>query len=65
MATRGPALIFIASDGSKVPVDTEAVTDPRERDLYRALAARAARLADKADEADADPTPEPRTGHYL
>jgi hypothetical protein len=46
---RGPALLYATSDGQTVPVDTEAVTDPRERALYRALAGRADQLADNAD----------------
>lgn len=62
---RGPALLYITSDGNTVPIDTQAVTDPRERDLYRALTARAERLADKADQTDAGPAPDPLTGHYL
>lgn len=59
---RGPALIYITSTGDTVPVDTQAVPDPRERVLYRALADRATRLADTAD---TEPAPDPRTGHYL
>lgn len=48
---RGPALLYITTDGTTVPVDTEAVTDPRERALYRGLTARADELADTADAA--------------
>jgi hypothetical protein len=59
---RGPALLYITTDGVQVPVDTEAVPDARERALYRAMAQRANTLADKAD---ATPEPDPRTGHYL
>ncbi|MEC3995050.1 hypothetical protein VSR01_16515 [Actinacidiphila sp. DG2A-62] len=62
---RGPALIYVTSAGRRIPVDTEAVTDERERDLYRALAARAERLADAADKDATGPAPDPRTGHYL
>lgn len=60
----GPALIYVTSAGEKVPVDTEPIADARERDLFRALTARAGRLADKAD-TDDNPAPEPRTGNYL
>jgi hypothetical protein len=56
----GPALVFVGPwrpDGSRVvtPVDREAVADPRDRSLYRALTAHADNLADKADTADALP----------
>lgn len=59
---RGPALLYITTDGTTVPVDREPVTDPRERDLYRAMAARANQIADNADDT---PGLDPRTGHYL
>jgi hypothetical protein len=49
---KGPALIYITSVGDHVDVDTEAVADPRERALYRALSGRARQLADAADEAE-------------
>jgi hypothetical protein len=49
---RGPALLYITTDGQQVPVDREAVADPRERALYRALAGRAVVLADDADQAE-------------
>lgn len=42
-------------------MDREAVTDPRERALFRAMAERATTLADAA-ETRSDP---PRTGNYL
>lgn len=48
---RGPALLYITSDGTTIPVDRQAVTDPRERDLFRAMAARATNLAADADQA--------------
>lgn len=60
---RGPALIYITSDGTQVDVDRQAVDDPRERALYRALSGRAADLANKADAAER-PAP-PGTGHYM
>lgn len=59
---RGPALLYITTDGTTIPVATEAVPDPRERVLCRALLGRAATLADQADAADR-PAP-PGTGHY-
>lgn len=46
---RGPALLYLTSDGEEVPVDREAVTDPRERAIYRALSDRATDLADAAE----------------
>lgn len=58
---RGPALLYITSDGEQVPVDRKAVADPRERALYRALAGRAATLADEAD----TERPEPPFGFTL
>lgn len=53
----GPALVYVGSwqaDGTRrvTPVDREAVQDPRERALYRALAGRADQLADSADQAE-------------
>ena len=54
---RGPALLYITTDGVQVPVDREPVTDPRERALYRALAGRAAVLADTADTEPDDDLP--------
>lgn len=56
---RGPALIYITTDGTTIPVDREPVTDPRERALYRGLTARADELADQADQAETAPTPRP------
>lgn len=53
---RGPALLYITTDGTTVPVDTEAVADPRERALYRGLTARADELADTADADAAKPS---------
>lgn len=58
---RGPALLYVQSDGTTVPVDREAVTDPRERDLFRAMTNRANHLADKADAE----RPEPPFGFTL
>lgn len=55
----GPALVYVTSTGEVTCVDTEAVADPRERAIYRALAALAAQLADKADETTPD-----RAGFY-
>lgn len=52
---RGPALLYITTDGQQIPVDREPVTDPRERDLFRAMTNRANHLADKADTAPAEP----------
>lgn len=52
---RGPALLYVQSDGTTIPVDREAITDPRERALYRGLTARADELADAADAADTKP----------
>jgi hypothetical protein len=51
---RSPALLYVTSTGETVAVDTEAVSDPRERAIYRALAGRAAELADKADQTAPD-----------
>lgn len=51
---RGPALLYVQPDGTTIPVDRQAVTDPRERALFRAMAARATRLADDADAGPAD-----------
>lgn len=56
----GPALLYRTTTGALVQVDTQAVSDPRERDLYRSLSQRAARLADAAERAAP-----PGTGHYL
>lgn len=58
---RGPALLYIDSAGNRHHIDREPVPDPRERDICRALTARADTLADKADDQPA-PT---NTGHYL
>lgn len=59
-----PALLYRTSTGETVPVDTEPVGDPRERDLFRALATRSLRLADQADDDDAKRPDPPGTGHY-
>lgn len=59
---RGPALIYIDSADTHHDIDREAIADPVERDLCRALTQRAHNLADKAD---TDTPPEPRTGLYL
>lgn len=56
-ARRGPALYYRTTAGKVIQVDTEAVGDPRERALYRALADRADTLADKADADDKPKSP--------
>lgn len=56
---RGPELLYVTTDGTTIPVDREAVTDPRERAIYRGLTARADQLADKADTDDATGLPHP------
>lgn len=48
----GPALVYVTTDGERIPVDREAVPGRRERRLFRALAGQAGELADKADERD-------------
>jgi hypothetical protein len=56
---KGPALVYIGTDGRRTPVDREAIPDRRERRLFRALAAQAAEVADKADTRDDDPPRHP------
>jgi hypothetical protein len=57
-----PALLYITSTGTTVEVATDAVADPRERAIYRALATRAGQLADQADAGESPPPP--GTGLY-
>jgi hypothetical protein len=56
---KGPALLYITSDGDEIPVDEQAVPGRRERRLYRALTAQADELADEADSADEAPAERP------
>lgn len=62
--TRGPALVYIDSAGNHHDPARQALTDPYERHMCRALTGRADDLADAADKAD-DAKPKPRTGLYL
>ena len=50
----GPALLYVTTAGTTVPVDREALDARRARRLFRALAGQAGELADKADERDED-----------
>lgn len=52
----GPALVYITTTGTLIPVDREAISERRERRLFRALAAQAGELAGQADDADEEPT---------
>lgn len=56
---KGPALVYITTDGRRIPVDREQITDRRERRLLRSLLAHAGELADKADARDDDPPRHP------
>lgn len=46
----GPALVYIAPDGTTTPIDDTAVTGPRDRALCRALLGRASTVLDQAEE---------------
>jgi hypothetical protein len=46
----GPALVYVAPDGTTTPVDDTAVTGPRDRALCRALLGRASVVLDQAEE---------------
>jgi hypothetical protein len=59
---RGPALVYIDSAGHPHDPARQALTDPVERALCRALLDLASQHADKAD---TDRQPQPHTGHYL
>lgn len=52
---RGPALVYIDSAGNHHDPARQAIPDPYERHLCRALTDRAADLADKADREPARP----------
>jgi hypothetical protein len=45
----GPALVYVAPDGTTTPVDETAVTAPRDRALCRALLGRATTVLDDAE----------------
>lgn len=45
----GPALVYVAPDGTTTPVDETAVTSHRDRALCRALLGRAATVLDEAE----------------
>jgi hypothetical protein len=53
---RGPALVYIDSEGDAHDIARKAVQDPVERDLCGVLVGRAQRLAEQVD---AEPEPEP------
>lgn len=51
----GPALVYVAPDGTTTPVDETAVTGPRDRALCRALLGRATSVLDNAEEQGKNP----------
>lgn len=51
---RGPALLYVGTDGTVTQIDIEAVRDTRERRLCRALVGAAADLGRKADDRNGD-----------
>jgi hypothetical protein len=51
----GPALVYVAPDGTTTPVDETPVTSPRDRALCRALLGRATTVLDDAEAEQKNP----------